>query len=85
MATPTPVQRPTEHLEVRISHLGASQVPSIDQGLFHNLEPQQDFYEEDFSHSIQAVSTEFNKFREPKVAKLKEVIPLMPALCFSHG
>ena len=71
MATSTPIPRPTEHLEVRIPHLGASQVPTIDQGLFDNPEPQTDLYEEDFCHSLQAAASEFQKLREPKVAKLK--------------
>ena len=39
MVTSTPILRPAEHLEVRTPHLGASQVPSIDQSLFDNPEP----------------------------------------------
>ena len=71
MATSTPIPRPAEHLEVRTLHLGASQMPSINQGLFDNPELQKDFYEEGFSQSPQVAATEFWKLREPKVAKLK--------------
>ena len=48
-----------------------SQVPSVEKGLFKNLEPKKDLYEEGFSHSLQAAATEFKKLCEPKVAKFK--------------
>ena len=71
MITSTPIPRPVAHLEVKTPHLGASQVPSIDQGLFDNPELWKDFSEEGFSWSLLVVATEFQKLREPKVAKLK--------------
>ena len=47
------------------------QVPSVEQGLFKNLEPKRDLYEEGFNHSLQVAATEFKKLREQKVAKFK--------------
>ena len=71
MATSTPIPRPMKHLEERTLYLGASQVPSINQGLLKHLEPQKDLFNKSFSHSLQAVATEFWKLTEPKVAKFK--------------
>ena len=48
-----------------------SQVPSVEQGLFKEPEPEKDLYEEGFSHSLQAADPEFKKLWEPKVAKFK--------------
>ena len=47
------------------------QVPSIEPGLFKELETKRNLYEEGFSHSLQAAATEFKKLCEPKVAKFK--------------
>ena len=67
-ATSKPIPRPVEHLEERTQHLGASQVPFHNQGITWNWK---DLYEEGFSCSHQAATTEFRKLKEPKVAKLK--------------
>ena len=48
-----------------------SQVPSDEQGLFKNLEPKRDLYEEGFSHSLQAAATAFKQLCTPKVAKFE--------------
>ena len=48
-----------------------SQVPSVKQSLLRHPETKRDFYEEGFSHSLQAAATEFKKLHEPKVAKFK--------------
>ena len=48
-----------------------SQVPSVEQSLFKDLEAKKDLFEEGFSHSLQAAATEFKKLCEPKVAKFK--------------
>ena len=82
MATPTSILRPAEHLEVRTPHLGVSQVPPIDQGLFDNPQLGKDFYEEGFSWSLQVAATEFQKLREPKVAKLKGGYSSDPSFVF---
>ena len=69
MAMSMPILRPTEHLEERtFRHISGS---SLTQGLFRHLELQKDLFEEGFSCSLQAVATEFQKLREPKVATLK--------------
>ena len=49
-----------------------SQVPSVKQSLLRHPETNRDFYEEGFSHSLQAAATEFKKLCELKVAKFKE-------------
>ena len=49
-----------------------SQVPSDEQGLFKNLEPKRDLYEEGFSCSLQTAATELKKLCKPKVAQFKE-------------
>ena len=54
-------------------------MPLYEQGHLKNLEPRRELYEEGFSHSLQAAATEFKKLCEPKVANLREVIPLMQA------
>ena len=46
-------------------------MPSYEEGLLRNPEPQRELYEEGFSHSLQAAAMELKKLREPKVAKLK--------------
>ena len=73
MATSTPVisERPMECLVEWTPGIGASQVPLSNPDPFICLKPQKDLFEEGFSHSLQAVTTEFRKLREPKVAKLK--------------
>ena len=71
MALSTPILRPIEHLEDRTPHLGASQVPSLNQGLFRHPDLQKDLFEEGFCCGLQVVATEFWKLGEPKVAKLK--------------
>ena len=58
VATSTPVPRPTEHLEQRTQPSSVSQVLSLKQGLFDNLELWKDLYEEGFSHSLQVAATE---------------------------
>ena len=68
-STSTAVVRPVEQPREGTQSSRVSQVPSDEQGLFRNLEPKRDFYEEGFSHSLQAAATEFKKIWEPKVAK----------------
>ena len=73
MATSTPIisERPLEWPVEWASQIGASQVLRFDQGPFIHLEPHRDLFEDGFSHSLQVAATEFQKLREPKVAKLK--------------
>ena len=71
VATSTPISRPVEPQEERTRPLRSSEVPSWRLGLIDNPVPHKDLYEEGFSHSLQAVATEFRKLREPKVAKFK--------------
>ena len=71
VATLTPVLRPVEHPVVRTPHLGASEVPYLNEGLFRHLQLQKDLFEEGFSYRLQGAPTEFKNLREPKVAKLK--------------
>ena len=58
VATSTPVLRP---MEQGTQTSRTSQVPSTRQGLFEYLEPQKNLYEEGFSYSLQAATTEFRK------------------------
>ena len=44
-------------------------MPSQRLGLMDNSVHHKNLYKEGFSHSLQAVDTEFRKLREPKVAK----------------
>ena len=60
-------------------------VPSDDKGLFRNLEPRSDLYEEGFSHSLQAAATKFKKLHEPKMAKFKGEYSSDASLVISHG
>ena len=71
VATSTPVTRPVEQPRERTQSSRVSQVSSTNEGLFRNLEPQRELFEEGFSHSLQAAATEFKKLQEPKVAKFK--------------
>ena len=71
VATSTPVPRPMEQPRERTQSPRVSQVPSTDEDLFKNPEPQRDLFEEGFSSSLQAAATEFKKLRELKVAKFK--------------
>ena len=60
-STLTPIVRPVEQPREMTQSSRVSQVPSVEQGLFKNLEPKIDLYEEGFSHSLQAAATEFKK------------------------
>ena len=85
VTTSTPIPRPMEPQEERTRPLRASEVPSLRLGLINNPVPHKDLYEKGFSWSLQVAATKFKKLRELKVANAKEVIPPMPAWCFSHG
>ena len=70
-STSTPIVRPVEQPREMTQSSRVSQVPSVDQSLFKDLETKRDLYEEGFSHSLQAAATELKKLCEPKVAKFK--------------
>ena len=61
VATSTPILRPKEPQEGRSRPLRVSEVPSQRLGLIDNPVHHKDLYEEGFSHSLQAVATEFRK------------------------
>ena len=63
VATSTPVPRPVEQPRERTQSSRVSQVPSTDEGLFKNPEPQRDLFEKGFSHSLQATAMEFKKLK----------------------
>ena len=73
MATsmPTVLLRLPEHHVEQTPQIGASQVPSFEEGPLIHLEPQKDHLQEDFGCSLQAAAIEFEKLREPEEAKLK--------------
>ena len=70
-STLTPIVRPVEQPREMTQSSRVSQVHSVEQGLFKDLETKRDIYEEGFSHSLQAAAIEFKKLCEPKVAKFK--------------
>ena len=78
-STLTPIVTPVEQPREMTQSLRVSQVPSIEQGLFKNLEPKRDLYEEGFSHSLQAAATQFKNYMNQKWPNLREVIPPMLA------
>ena len=83
---PTVLGRCTEHHVQQTPQIGAFQVSKNTHGPLVHLEPQkEDLLQEGFGCSLQVAVTEFKKLREPKLAKLKEAIPLMPAWFSSHG
>ena len=57
-------------------------MPITNEGLFRNLEPQRESFEEGFSCSLQAAATKFKKLQEPKVAKFKGVYSSDASLVF---
>ena len=61
MATSTPVPRRVEQPRERTQSSRVSQVPSANEGLFKNPEPQRELFEEGFSCSLPAASTKFKK------------------------
>ena len=69
--TSTPVPRPMKWPRERTQSYRVSKVPSTDEGLIRNLEPQKELFEEGFSHSLQAAAIKFKKLQVPKLAKFK--------------
>ena len=71
VATSIPITRPVEQPRERTQSSRMFQVPSYEEDLLRNPEPQRELYEEGFSHSLQAAATQFKKLQELKVAKFK--------------